>query len=124
MIKETLRRELTMFKIDEMELTYERWWVGKMCRTGTSPGEFKKVKAVKCCGPPSFVYGQASLIFEDGTETIIHTPPHAYKPRKTDVEIMIKECSECEHKEVCSTDRGNQILCGLAEEDICPYNHI
>jgi len=65
---------------------YKRWWVGKKCRlTGHYHHEFKLVKRVELCGNPSFVYGVATLVYEDGTHEHIHT--HSYVPRKFDVEV-------------------------------------
>jgi hypothetical protein len=64
---------------------YKRWWVGKMCRQN-SHKEFKKVKSVELCGNPSFVYGIATLVFEDGTKENIITG--SYVPRKYDVEVQ------------------------------------
>ena len=64
---------------------YKRWWVGKMCRP-RGHETYKRVKRVDLCGTPSFVYGVATLVFEDGTETHIHT--HSYVPRKFDVEVQ------------------------------------
>lgn len=64
---------------------YMGWWKGKLCRA--NPGHvFKRVVDVKLYGPPSFVYGGASMVFEDGTEETICS--HAYIPRKYDVEVQ------------------------------------
>lgn len=47
--------------------------------------EFQFVKDIKVVGNPSFVYGNAYFVFEDGTEKFIAT--QAYVPRKYDVEV-------------------------------------
>lgn len=66
--------------------SYKKWWRGKYCRTVGFKGEFKYVMDVKFHGPPSGVYGDAELIYEDGTrETIFCFGAH--KPRKKDVEV-------------------------------------
>lgn len=88
-----------MLGITEYKERYEKWWLGKYCRPA-SHGEkpFKKVVKIEMCGPPSFVYGQISFIYEDGTEDIVagglivgtvgcRRGDTAYKPRKCDVEI-------------------------------------
>lgn len=78
---------------------YERWWLGEYCRpTNYTHQPFKKVVKIEMCGPPSFVYGQISFIYEDGTEDIVaggkidgvvgrRWGDTAYKPRKCDVEV-------------------------------------
>lgn len=77
--------------------SYRRWWVGKYCRNVLSHGEFKLVTDVKWYGPPSGVYGEASLVFEDETEEFIRMPvrtprnPPVYKPRKKDVEVWPRD---------------------------------
>ena len=77
---------------------YERWWLGKYCRPANRPNQpFKKVIHIDMVGPPSFVYGQITFHYQDGTEDIVaggHTGQgsrgwaigEAYKPRKVDVE--------------------------------------
>jgi hypothetical protein len=70
----------------EQEQIYKRWWVGKKCRISKFDA-FKLVKDVEVFGPPSFVYGSASLIFEDGSEQTIPCG-EAFKPRKQDVEVQ------------------------------------
>ena len=65
---------------------YLQWWKGK---TVQSDNGIKRVSNVKLYGPPSFVYGSAELIFEDGTTQTIRTD--AYKPHRSDVEIVEKE---------------------------------
>jgi len=67
---------------DQREV-YRRWWVGKMCKPVNRGGPFKKVVDVRVIGPPSFVYGSAYLVYEDGTEDCIYTD--AFRPRKSDV---------------------------------------
>jgi len=72
---------------------YKRWWVGKRCRLRGSHGPFRLVDNVKFYGPPSGVYGNASLVYSDGTEQDIRTPirtphqPPIFRPRKKDVEV-------------------------------------
>jgi len=71
---------------EEQREIYRKWWVGKMCRPANTEGPFKKVVDVNVVGPPSFVCGSASLVYEDGSKNLIITP--AYRPRKRDVEVM------------------------------------
>lgn len=70
--------------IIKAEETYKRWWVGKYCKV---PGDlkYKKVIDVVVYGPKSFVYGGASLVFEDLSKRPITTT--AFKPLKKDVLI-------------------------------------
>ncbi|CAL2095828.1 protein of unknown function [Tenacibaculum sp. 190524A02b] len=72
--------------IEKAKETYKRWWVGKYCKV---PGDYqyKKVIDVVVYGPRSFVYGGASLVFEDLSNRPIRTT--AFKPRKKD--ILIKQ---------------------------------
>ena len=62
---------------------YCQWWKGKLV---LSDSGIKRVSDIKLYGPLSFVYGSAEFIFEDGTTQTIRTD--AYKPRKSDVEIV------------------------------------
>jgi len=67
---------------------YEEWWLNKRCRvTGDIMNDFKLVTAIKLTGPPSFVYGMATLVFEDGSDRNVCTSS-AYRPRKCDVEVQ------------------------------------
>lgn len=67
---------------------YESWWLGKNCRpTARSNQPFKKVVKIDLLGPPSFVSGQLTFHYEDGTEDIVAGMNNAYKPRKCDVEV-------------------------------------
>ena len=68
---------------------YERWWLGKYCRPayGWPNHPFKKVIKIDLIGPPSFVCGQLTFHYEDGTEDIVAGMGNAYKPRRCDVEI-------------------------------------
>jgi len=70
----------------DVENTYRKWWQGKYCRIMGSRGPFKLVDDVKFHGPPSGVYGSASLRFADGSQTNIPCGK-AFKPRKMDVEV-------------------------------------
>lgn len=66
---------------------YEEWWLNRRCRVvGDILNGYKLVTAIKLCGPPSFVYGMATLVFEDGSERNVCTSS-AFRPRKCDVEI-------------------------------------
>jgi hypothetical protein len=71
---------------DDEQAKYERWWLGKYCRVW-SGDYYKKVVKIELCGPPSFVYGDVQLTFEDGRVVPV---PHeeAFKPRKSDVEVQ------------------------------------
>jgi len=75
-----------MTGIEKQRQVYLKWWLGKMCRVNTLH-EFKRVIDVKCYGAPSFFCGVAELVFEDNSIKTISMPSHAYKPRKTDVEV-------------------------------------
>ncbi len=84
-----------MAGIDDARSRYLSWWEGKYCRVaklgdGRGVGEFKKVVDVICYGPPSFVYGSAELVYEDGSRENITTPDNrdAFRPRKKDVEVQ------------------------------------
>lgn len=82
-----------MSGISKATETYKKWWVGKYCRIHHRT--FKKVTDVIVTGPPSYVYGIAKLVYEDGTDEYI-TDPHAFRPRKKDVEVAQGEiCPEC-----------------------------
>lgn len=86
-----------MLGITVAKARYEKWWLGKHCRPADAIDKpFKKVKAIDVIGPPSFVYGQITLCYEDGTEDIVGggwighgwQRRNAYKPRKIDVEVQ------------------------------------
>ncbi len=82
---------------------YDRWWLGKFCRPVSAPRQvFKKVVEIEMHGSPSFVYGEITLHYEDGSVDIISGGltdnigfggyrTQAYKPRKCDVEIRGNE---------------------------------
>lgn len=73
--------------ITKWRQTYERWWLGKLCRPALSSAPFKRVVKVEVAGPPSFVYGGATLHYEDGRYD--HVYQHdAFRPRKKDVEVQ------------------------------------
>lgn len=74
-------------RVEYPEMKYRRWWFGKMCRVAGVPGPFRKVTGIKLIGPPSFVYGDVWLTFEDGVEVgVWHSD--AFTPRKSDVEVQ------------------------------------
>jgi hypothetical protein len=64
---------------------YEKWWLGKYCHPANSNCEFKKVSKIIMHGPPSFVYGQIDMVYEDGSMDIVNGGLSVYKPRKSDV---------------------------------------
>lgn len=72
---------------------YKRWWVGERCRLRGSDKPFRVVTDVKWVGPPSGVYGNAYLVYSDGTTENVRTPirgfgkPDYFRPRKKDVEV-------------------------------------
>ena len=70
--------------IEEAIARYRRWWQGKLCKDSTM-GVFRLVTDIRVVGNPSFVYGNAYFVFEDGTEHSIFTT--SYVPRKYDVEV-------------------------------------
>ncbi len=73
-----------MAKIHEWQDKYNRWWKGKLVMTDN--GQPKMVASIRLYGPPSFVYGTAEFVFDDGTKQTIRT--NSFKPRKCDVEIL------------------------------------
>ena len=75
-------------KIFEFKERYERWWLRKYCRPAHSRKPFRKVVKIEMVGPPSFVYGQITFRYEDGSYDIIAGGGDAYRPRKCDVEIQ------------------------------------
>lgn len=75
-----------MAKIHEWQDKYRSWWRGKLVKMDN--GEVKRVFDIKLYGPPSFVYGSAEFIFADDTRQTIHT--ESFKPRKSDVEIVLE----------------------------------
>ena len=66
------------------EAKYERWWLGKKCRT-SDRSEFKVVTRIEFTGPPSGVYGDVELHYADGTCEWVQAFGHC--PRKKDVEV-------------------------------------
>lgn len=64
---------------------YEKWWLGKMCRVRNAK-VFSKVIKVTLNGPPSFVYGNVYLDFEDGRKDVF-VYCLTNKPTRKDVEI-------------------------------------
>jgi hypothetical protein len=70
------------------EETYRKWWVGKMCRTNRS-APFRLCVDVLLHGPPSFVYGDAELVFADGTTASVQHGQR-FRPAKKDVEVERK----------------------------------
>lgn len=67
---------------------YTRWWLGKKVRLALSDGPFRKVTDVILSGPPSFVYGDVKLVYEDGTSEWVRYPDRKFRPRKKDVEVL------------------------------------
>lgn len=67
---------------------YERWWLGKLCRA-SSLEPYRKVKRIELVGPPSFVYGDVWLEFDDGEKVCV--PHHGMKPTKADVDVCEEE---------------------------------
>ena len=82
-------------KIEARE-RYLRWWKGKLVKPPMAqdddPRWPKRVIDVEVYGPPSFVYGGATLIFDDGTEHNIVT--HSFVPRKKDMIVVEDEAHE------------------------------
>lgn len=67
---------------------YLDWWVGKYCRLNNQiDHEYKKVVDVITYGPPSYVYGTAVLVMEDGEE--VNISHRGKRPTKGDVEIKL-----------------------------------
>ena len=68
---------------------YESWWLGKYCRPiARKDAGFKKVVKIELLGPPSFVYGQCLVKFEDGSEIWLPNEFGAYRPRKKDMDVL------------------------------------
>lgn len=68
---------------------YRRWWLYKWVRSAYEPhSEFKFVTDVRWQGPPSGVYGDVELTFEDGTTDFIRKRSHSsFRPIKADIEV-------------------------------------
>jgi hypothetical protein len=77
-----------MSKKDDMRATYEKWWLGKLCRPRFDTGPFSRVVKLELVGPPSFVCGVVIVTFEDGATGPIQTDPFAFRPRKSDMEVQ------------------------------------
>lgn len=75
------------FGIIDAQLRYEKWWVGKRCRPAGRGGEFRKVAKVEAQGPPSFVYGQCQIWYEDAPTENHWVSFQGFKPRKQDMEV-------------------------------------
>lgn len=73
--------------IPENRYKYMKWWRGKRCRLADSDAPFKVVVDLRFSGPPSMVYGDVVLIYEDGTEEQVFHPMGTFRPRKKDVEV-------------------------------------
>jgi len=71
----------------DFQKRYENWWLGKRVRTPPGQGEFRLVTAIELVGPPSFVYGNVWLTFEDGTTDFVKSDPNSFKPIRADVEV-------------------------------------
>jgi hypothetical protein len=66
---------------------YESWWLNKRCRiTGDILNGYRLVTKITLTGPPSFVYGGATLHFDDGSHQNV-VSGSAYRPRRCDVEV-------------------------------------
>lgn len=78
-------RTMSCSGLRELHKKYEKWWLGKMCRTNRLQ-TFKRVVKIETLGNPSGFTASVFLHYEDGTNTVV---PHgsAYKPRKSDIEI-------------------------------------
>lgn len=74
-----------MAKKDEWQEKYNRWWKGKLVKLYECESP-QRVAKINLIGPPSFVYGAAEFVYEDGSTRLITTD--AYKPRKSDVIIV------------------------------------
>jgi hypothetical protein len=77
-----------------MQATYEKWWLGKYVNHLYSDKPFRKVIAIEFVAPPSGIYGDVWLTFEDGEREPIM--PHytgqclwgqVYRPRKRDLAV-------------------------------------
>lgn len=80
------------FDIGTAYETYCKWWLGKYVRTPMEDETvFHKVINIDVLGPPSFVYGQATLYYEDGSEQNLPYDPKAYRPRKFDMIVIDKK---------------------------------
>lgn len=84
-----------MAGIDKAKERYERWWAGKLCRVRYCQAEYKRVASVNVYGPPSFVYGCAELVFEDGTTRMVST--QKFRPGRAEVEVAPPERGAGEH---------------------------
>lgn len=91
--------------ISDVRERYERWWLGKYCKPVSLIMPFKKVVKINMYGPPSFVYGVAELVFDDGTSRMINHG-NAFKPRKKDV--LVKPETENLGTEKRRNNAGNR----------------
>uniref|UniRef100_A0A6H1ZXT8 Uncharacterized protein n=1 Tax=viral metagenome TaxID=1070528 RepID=A0A6H1ZXT8_9ZZZZ len=69
----------------DMQYTYEKWWLHKLCRLSGRGGEFERVVKVEFHAPPSGVYGEVRLHTEDGSFFVYHGL--SFRPRKKDIEV-------------------------------------
>lgn len=71
------------------EDTYRKWWIGKKARVHHSR-PFKTVVDLEFIGVPSGVRGDVLLKFDDGSSDFV-PDKGSYKPRKSDVQIVVDE---------------------------------
>ncbi|MBC8488500.1 MAG: hypothetical protein H8D45_20930 [Bacteroidetes bacterium] len=61
---------------------YRRWWRNKYLKDG------RQIIGLEWCGTPSGIYGDVTLILDDGTKTPVWCP--GYRPRKKDLTVYDK----------------------------------
>ena len=80
---------------------YIDWWLHKRVRSTYEPSaEFKLVTKVMWVGPPSGVYGDVWLTFDDGTEMPVRTHhPDQFRPYKKDIEVQMTSTNNARDKD-------------------------
>jgi hypothetical protein len=75
-----------------MQRTYEKWWLNKYVKQLFDDRPPRKVVGIRFIAPPSGIYGDVWLTFEDGKEEPVstHYTGHCvwgsvFRPRKKDL---------------------------------------
>lgn len=81
-----------MLGINKARENFEKWWLGKYCRRSDCKElSYQLVVSIDVYGPPSFVYGSATLHFSDGSEMNLPYDPMAYRPTKKSIDAITPE---------------------------------
>ena len=81
-----------MSGIDAWKEKYRKWWVGKKIRM--EDGTIREIVDVWLTGPPSFVYGNVTIVLDNGDRILIPSPLGTYKPRKKDLWLFFDVVEE------------------------------